>query len=1297
MNKKNIEATKSLRAVTTKALYSESLVAAPTIYDLAPEYLIETYEKRDPQLEGQIQKRIRNQEIDTISQRNIVNDIKIAVQHVAPIGLNIVRIAAIGAGIINYANPVMLILGGPALFMSGSNALKNLKRAFSDDPKIRGLIKKASEYEALGDLENAESVLKEALEVNVNPDNPRNGDIYLQLALLNFKNLKPRKALIRLSEAHVLFKEDDMLTMTGENGKIQISKRGYTELLACAAIDSFMISDHKGHEEWQETSKDFSRSAIKRFEYYGDKKESGVFGIFRKDEESAKANRALIAKVKFLQAKIDAKKLLGSQKKGNIHPALEEGVNLILEDTLLTDEERAVALLEQAQFYFQGASKNPEESAELIISAMMLTKHANRIYKRTNTEKYLFSSAETVSFVMNFIPKMKSVGNEVKNEILSEIKQELSSVIDTVKELDLKEKDDFILWAYDKIYKLSNTYEEKMRYINKAVELSNSKEYLASSFYSNLRKIGLSKDTAAISDLIAVVDQATKSNNTSVSAYGNKYLAEIYQNKNIKVAERYFDKAGDLFKIYAEKVKEEKKLSPFMVKGMPVIHSWKESYFAYTVLSSYCYIKSGDIKKLKESIRTLESTVLTKEKRETTGIILALRSVVSKMEKDENAALGLIKEAATIFKETERKDLLMWLKGLVSIKETPKQLNKELEKERSSGINLKGIEDFNRVKNELLNIIKEMYPLYDTDDVAGRERLTSIEEKLRTSKFTISVVGEFSTGKSTFINALLGEKVLPSSARPTTSAVNTIKYSPDKHIVINFNNKESKKVAINEVRDYITEKRNPNNEKDVKNVEVNYPSKLLEKGLVLLDTPGLGSLHKKHKEITYSIIPSCDAVILLTTSFQPYSESTDLFLKDLKDEIGDKVFIILNMIDSIEAKSVAEQQNFIKKNSEKRIKKPKIYPVSSYYALIGKGLKEGILSPEDYSDNEILNGVTDHNILIQSSRFTDLEKELYGFIANKKGAIIAERAISEVENNLKSLSTNYNTLVSSFDKEISDVRAECNLLTQKTAETQKAFNSIIQNLSEEFKDIKDSLLERLGAEAPNLKKLIFDYIDRTDVNRLRQENSSSKICKITEDWIVGISSASITEIEDTVEKYSEEINNVGEEFYKEFNRTFQPQQIFTYPDISLADINIKSVGLMDFAGSLGVGYLLGFMLGPVGIIASLFASSFISGFLQNKRNLKAKQEVKDSFEKELSKVLTQIKDAIREKVTEIKDQTLEAFTKHTDNIISTKEEELKKIMTTRDRKEEDLLPLKNKTKENLRIINSLEDKIKEIQ
>ena len=116
--------------------------------------------------------------------------------------------------------------------------------------------------------------------------------------------------------------------------------------------------------------------------------------------------------------------------------------------------------------------------------------------------------------------------------------------------------------------------------------------------------------------------------------------------------------------------------------------------------------------------------------------------------------------------------------------------------------------------------------------------LNSIKDRIKTSTLSLAVLGQFKRGKTSFINALIGETILPTAVIPVTSIITVLKYHPEKLIKVIFFNKKEKIIKFNEIEKYVTEKGNPNNKRGVKIVEVNYPLDYLKKGYLAYRHPG---------------------------------------------------------------------------------------------------------------------------------------------------------------------------------------------------------------------------------------------------------------------------------------------------------------------------------------------------------------------------------------------------------------------------------------------------------------------------
>ncbi len=259
--------------------------------------------------------------------------------------------------------------------------------------------------------------------------------------------------------------------------------------------------------------------------------------------------------------------------------------------------------------------------------------------------------------------------------------------------------------------------------------------------------------------------------------------------------------------------------------------------------------------------------------------------------------------------------------------------------------------------------------------------LARLLDKLRQNRFHLVVLGAFKRGKSTLINALLGQPILPTAIIPLTSVVTILSYGERLNIEVRFHNGTKRIISQPELVDYITEKGNPGNRKGVQEVEISYPSEYLQDGVRIIDTPGVGSVYSHNTEVAYNYLPQVDAAVFVVTVDPPLSQAEHEFLHDIRDYVH-KLFFVLNKIDYVEEAERQEALEFTAQvlQAELAADQVKIFPMSAKMALDGK-----------------TNG---HPELLEESLLPHFEEHLRQFFYREKGRVFL---ISCVSNALKAI------------------------------------------------------------------------------------------------------------------------------------------------------------------------------------------------------------------------------------------------------------------------------------------------------
>jgi ribosome biogenesis GTPase A len=213
------------------------------------------------------------------------------------------------------------------------------------------------------------------------------------------------------------------------------------------------------------------------------------------------------------------------------------------------------------------------------------------------------------------------------------------------------------------------------------------------------------------------------------------------------------------------------------------------------------------------------------------------------------------------------------------------------------------------------------------------EKLRSLEKKLSSNQLHLAVLGQMKRRKSSFINALLGTEILPTGVLPVTSVITEIKCGPAPCATILRTTGQREEIALSTLADYITEAGNPGNKRQVASVEITYPSPLLEGGIILIDTPGIGSTHAHNTRTTEAYLERVDAGIVVLSVDPPITELESQFLRNIKEDVP-KLFFILNKTDVVLADEASHILHFLEEElSRLQIESPEIFPVSARQVL----------------------------------------------------------------------------------------------------------------------------------------------------------------------------------------------------------------------------------------------------------------------------------------------------------------------------------------------------------------------------
>jgi GTPase SAR1 family protein len=225
-----------------------------------------------------------------------------------------------------------------------------------------------------------------------------------------------------------------------------------------------------------------------------------------------------------------------------------------------------------------------------------------------------------------------------------------------------------------------------------------------------------------------------------------------------------------------------------------------------------------------------------------------------------------------------------------------------------------------------------------------RERVDrELVHKLEQDRFHLVVVGEFNHGKTTFVNALLGEGALPVGVTPTTATIHHIRWAEKPEATVVAASGERRSIPFEDARRFAVGGGASSEEVDY--LEIGYPAELLKERIVLVDTPGVNDLSLQRADITYSYIPRADAVLFLLDAGQILKESERVFLNDkLLKASRDKIVFVITKWDLLSEGEQREALAYAKNHLAGMVKDPVVFPVSAETALAGR--RDGSGLPE---------------------------------------------------------------------------------------------------------------------------------------------------------------------------------------------------------------------------------------------------------------------------------------------------------------------------------------------------------------
>lgn len=382
-----------------------------------------------------------------------------------------------------------------------------------------------------------------------------------------------------------------------------------------------------------------------------------------------------------------------------------------------------------------------------------------------------------------------------------------------------------------------------------------------------------------------------------------------------------------------------------------------------------------------------------------------------------------------------------------------------------------------KLRNLRVNLDEIIKDLHRLTTGIGNQPLADTVSDLRTrinEPFMFVVVGEVKAGKSSFVNALLGENVCEVAPDPCTDTIQQILFG-----------KEIEVVGVNE---------------HLKKIYT--PANIL-KEIAIVDTPGTNTISAHHQEITESFIPASDLIVFVFEAKNPYRQSAWDFLDFIRDEWRKKVIFVLQQKDLMESEDLEININGVKKYAAKKgVNNATVFAVSAKMEMKGQATESGYLDLRKYIGETITGGKApilklDNNIATS----INISDKINDGLRNREEQLIADAAfrkdvsetlekqenksIYQVDLLKENILSTYDKVTRDIGKELSDGLSFVNVF-------KKAISSVFNKKSspkgwiEDLKyrlehELKDQLTEKLNAGVNDLTDSVSQMVSMIDL------------------------------------------------------------------------------------------------------------------------------------------------------------------------------------------------------------------------
>ncbi|PLY04507.1 MAG: ATP-binding protein [Arcobacter sp.] len=485
-------------------------------------------------------------------------------------------------------------------------------------------------------------------------------------------------------------------------------------------------------------------------------------------------------------------------------------------------------------------------------------------------------------------------------------------------------------------------------------------------------------------------------------------------------------------------------------------------------------------------------------------------------------------------------------------------------------IRIDSTKPFKEARQELEELVNDLIDIFNTEDF--KDELKNITNYLENQKFSIGITGVMNAGKSTMLNALMGQEILGSAVVPETANLTIVKHGTPKANVFFWNKEEwnriensskeiesikefvletkkifgnqlenlikeeshSEQVDINNLASYTSAEASGKKCNLVKYVELKSDLNFLADGIEIVDTPGLDDPVIQREEITKEYLSQCDLMIhLMNVSQSATLKDVEFIIDALLYQNITKLLIVITRADTVSKEQLEEVITYTKSSIERQLKAQnkdskldyilnsiKFIPISGKMALLHRTgrSKEAIKAGYNLEDTGILE-IEEY-----------LDETLFGSQSSKSDLIIKgakTQIIKVIEKELKSF--HYELVLLSKSKE--ELEADLEDFNRKKDTNEKIFKTINEDINIYKNDAKnyiETLESFLTTELIDLQNVIKQRVFsdvKYSFEKTKKKPENSRIKTIVE---TAIKDGIIDVIRDYRYKFIKKSQSIGE-------------------------------------------------------------------------------------------------------------------------------------------------------------------------